>query len=560
MRTPSAIDRIADDYTHAYAALRPLEATAMGLPGYDHLMGDHSPASHDAVADLNRRTLAALDEADVADDTDRVTVAAMRDRLGLDLERHEAGEHLRNLNNIECPVQSFRDIFDQMPTSTTADWTTVAERLGGLPEAVDGFLACLEEGRSRGLRPSRLQTTDALGQAETLADPASSFFVAFTRGARPDGAEPGADLAQRLTSAGDAAAAAYGRLAAYLRDTVLPDAVEDPAFGRERYRLASRLFVGAEVDLDETYEWGLATLAEIAAEMEALAEKIAGPGASVADAVATLNADPDRILHGTDELQRWMQRTSDQAIADLDGTHFDISEKMHSLECCIAPTQNGGIYYTGPSDDFSRPGRMWWSVPPGVTEFTTWAEKTTVYHEGVPGHHLQIAQAVQNSAELNLWRRLACWISGHGEGWALYAERLMDEFGHLSDDGDRFGMLDSQRLRATRVVLDIGFHLKKEAPAEYGGGVWDYDKAWNLLRSNVLMEEKALRFELHRYLGWAGQAPSYRLGQRVWEQVREEARQVAEGRGEEFSLKEFHTRALNLGALPLDVLRAEMTR
>ena len=327
------------------------------------------------------------------------------------------------------------------------------------------------------------------------------------------------------------------------------------AAGREFYQRMSRQFIGATIDLDETYEWGVEELARVTAEQEALAREIAGPGASVADAVAALDGDPARQLHGTDALKAWMQETSDAAIAALDGVHFDIPEPLHRLECMIAPTQNGAIYYTGPTDDFSRPGRMWWSVPQGVTGFTTWREKTTVYHEGVPGHHLQIGQAVYNAAELNWWRRQICWLSGHGEGWALYAERLMEEFGFLTDPGDRFGMLDSQRLRATRVVLDLGVHLGKPAFDRYGGGTWDADKAWQLMKDNVNMDDGFLRFELNRYLGWPGQAPSYKVGQRIWEQIRADAAAAARARGEEFSLKAFHSKALNLGSLPLDVLR-----
>ena len=217
---------------------------------------------------------------------------------------------------------------------------------------------------------------------------------------------------------------AYDELAAFLRDELAPVASEHDAVGRELYALHSRRFLGAEIDLDETYEWGVAELARMVAEQEAIANEIL-PGASVAEAVAFLEQDSARKLHGTDALQAWMQETSDRAVAELGESHFDIPEPIRTLECMIAPTQNGGIYYTAPSDDFSRPGRMWWSVPPGVEEFNTWREKTTVYHEGVPGHHLQIGQAVYRAADLNRWRSLLCWVSGHGEGWALYAERLM---------------------------------------------------------------------------------------------------------------------------------------
>ena len=143
------------------------------------------------------------------------------------------------------------------------------------------------------------------------------------------------------------------------------------------------------MDLEETYAWGVQELDRLIAEQERVAEEIR-PGATIEEAKEILNNDPARQLKGTEALRVWMQELSDKAVADLAGVHFDIPDVMKTLECKIAPTDEGGIYYTGPSDDFSRPGRMWWSVPPGEDTFTTWAETTTVYHEGVPGHHLQV--------------------------------------------------------------------------------------------------------------------------------------------------------------------------
>jgi uncharacterized protein (DUF885 family) len=287
-------------------------------------------------------------------------------------------------------------------------------------------------------------------------------------------------------------------------------------------------------------------------EQESIAREIL-PGASVAEAVAHLEADPSRRLVGTDALQRWMQETSDEAVAELGATQFDIPEEIRALECLIAPTREGGIYYTGPSDDFTRPGRMWWSVPEGVTEFDTWREKTTVYHEGVPGHHLQIGQAVVNRRQLNTWRRQLAGTSGHAEGWALYAERLMQELGYLDDPADRLGMLDGQRMRAARVVLDIGVHLGKPRPD--GAGPWTAEYAFEFMGANVNMPPEFVRFEVHRYLGWPGQAPSYKVGQRIWEQLRDEVRRRE---GEGFDIRSFHSRALALGGVGLDTLRGAL--
>lgn len=555
MREATPIDAISEEYTRAVVDLSPMTATSLGVPGRDHLLDDLSPAGTQAGVDLVRATLAKLDAATPVDATDEVTLAAMRDRLGLELESAEAGDHRRQLNNLASPLQALRDVFDLMPTDTAEQWANIAGRLGAIPAALDGYVETLREGIATRNTPAIRQVELGIAEATGLADAEASFFTAFAAGARPDGAAPDGGLADDLARGAASAREAYGRLAAFLRDELAPAARPEDAAGREFYQRMSRQFIGATIDLDETYEWGVEELARVTAEQEALARDIAGPGASVADAVAALDGDPARQLHGTDALKAWMQETSDAAIAALDGVHFDIPEPLHRLECMIAPTQNGAIYYTGPTDDFSRPGRMWWSVPQGVTGFTTWREKTTVYHEGVPGHHLQVGQAVYNAAELNWWRRQLCWLSGHGEGWALYAERLMEEFGFLTDPGDRFGMLDSQRLRATRVVLDLGVHLGKPAFDRYGGGTWDADKAWQLMKDNVNMDDGFLRFELNRYLGWPGQAPSYKVGQRIWEQIRADAAAAAQARGEEFSLKDFHTRALNLGSLPLDVLR-----
>jgi uncharacterized protein (DUF885 family) len=205
---------------------------------------------------------------------------------------------------------------------------------------------------------------------------------------------------------------------------------------------------------------------------------------------------------------------------------------------------------------------MWWAVPTGVTDFATWREVTTVYHEGTPGHHLQVGQTAVNSAQLNRWQRLLCWVSGHGEGWALYAERLMEELGYLSDPGERLGMLDAQAFRAARVVVDIGMHLELTIPEDnpfgfHPGETWTPDLGLELMLGHCRMEEPFIRFEVNRYLGWPGQAPSYKVGERIWLQARDEARAR---HGASFDLKAFHAAALDLGPLGLDQLRRELSR
>ncbi|MDR1214348.1 MAG: DUF885 domain-containing protein [Propionibacteriaceae bacterium] len=552
-RSPSPIDQVAADHVTALAGLDPVFAIHTGLPGSPGLP-DYSPDGWAAREDLRRRTLAALRGLEPTDATDRITLAAIEERFAAESALQTAGEWAAQLNPITSPLTGLRAIFDLVPTATLDDWAAIATRLADLPDALAGYRASLRASADRGLAPARRQVEAALRRAVALADEATSFFVVFAATARPDGTAPPAALAADLERAAEAARRAYADMAAFLADELGPRARSDDAFGRDRYALWLPYFTGLQLDLDETYAWGLEELARTTAEQEAAARAIAGSGASIDDAIAVLDRDPARKLLGLDALRDWVQETADQAIAALDGTHFDIPAPVRRVEARIDPDRSGGVHYSAPSDDFTRPGRVWWSVPPGLTEFNSWREKTTVYHEAVPGHHLQNGLTIHNRAGLNLWRRHAARTSAHGEGWALYAERLMQELGFADDPGDRLGLLDGQRMRAARVVLDIGVHLRLPAPRRWGGGSWDAAKAWDFLRANVRWDEAFLKAELDRYLGWPGQAPSYKIGQRRWTQIRQEARLRAQAQGQDFDLKRFHGEALRLGPLPLSIL------
>lgn len=550
-RPQTAIDQVAEAWVDTLVAQVPEVGTYVGRTAANDRHADQSPAGHDALAAAARRTVAALGALERVDEVDVVTKTDLSSDLGLMLEQFDAKTHLRDLNVIESPAQQLRSVYDLMPQETEEDWATIARRMRALPEAIDGYVETLREGIREGVVPARRQVTEVITQIARYTD-GDGFFATFAAEASPTAGELPAALRRELRANADAARGAYDRLAQFLRGALVPVAGERDGVGREMYALASRRFLGATVDLDETYEWGIEELARMVAEQEAIANEIK-PGATVQEAIEFLENDASRKLHGTQALQRWMQETSDRAVAGLAATHFDIPDEIRTLECLIAPTQEGGIYYTGPSEDFSRPGRMWWSVPEGVTEFDTWRELTTVYHEGVPGHHLQIGQATANRAQLNSWRRLLAGSSGHAEGWALYAERLMEQLGYLDDPADRLGMLDGQRMRAARVVLDIGVHLGK--PRLDGTGVWDAEYALDFMMGNVNMPEAFVRYEVNRYLGWPGQAPSYKVGQRLWENVRDEVR-AREGAA--FDIKAFHKRALDLGGVGLDTLRATL--
>lgn len=550
-RAQTEIDRVAEGWVDTLVDLDPTVGTYIGRSEADDRLPDYSPEGHERTSEATRAALSALRAAPVVDDVDRVTRDDLGSELELALERDAAQLHLRDLNVIASPAQEIREVFDLMPTASLDDWSRIATRLAAVPEAIGGYAETLREGIRRGVVPAVRQVREVAAQARRTAA-SDGFFADFASSANADGTALPDSLQQDLERAASAAAEAYRGLAEFLEGELAPAAGQSDGVGREIYALQSRQFLGAVVDLDETYEWGIEELARMVAEQESIAREIV-PGGGVREAIAALEADPSRKLVGTEALQRWMQETSDRAVAELGASQFDIPEEIRTLECMIAPTQEGGIYYTGPTDDFSRPGRMWWSVPEGVTEFDTWRELTTVYHEGVPGHHLQIGQAVVNRGTLNLWRRQLAGTSGHAEGWALYAERLMEELGYLDDPADRLGMLDGQRMRAARVVLDIGVHLGKQRPD--GQGAWTGDYAFEFMGRNVAMNDGFITFEVNRYLGWPGQAPSYKVGQRIWEQLRDELRRRE---GADFDIRRFHSRALALGGVGLDTLRSAL--
>jgi uncharacterized protein (DUF885 family) len=562
-RTPastpdSPIDRLAERHLEQYIALDPIEATELGIAGHDHALPDYTPAGFEAMAELTRRSVAEAQAIEPASPREEVAKDAFLERLGLQLERFEAGVPQHQLNAISAVPAGLRQVFDLMPTATDQDWETIAIRLNQIGTTLDGYRDTLLDQAARG-RVSAVRQVNGLAEriASWTGAEGDDFFAGLAAQAPDSAVKP------KVEAAAASARTAFQEFGGWLTAALAPRAPERDACGREVYELASRNFLGATIDFDETYAWGWAELARIEGEMEKIAAELNGGDRSIEATAALLDNDPQRQIRGKEAFRDWMQQLSDAAVAELAGTHFDIADEIRTLECKIAPTSDGSIYYTQPSEDLTtRPGRMWWAVPNGVEDFATWREVTTVYHEGVPGHHLQVAQTMLRTDLLNRWQRLACWVSGHGEGWALYAERLMEELGYLEDPGARFGMLDAQGFRAARVIVDIGMHLELEVPRDNpfgwrGGERWNADLGFEFLRAHCRMEIEFLRAELNRYLGWPGQAPAYKVGERIWLQAREEAKQR---KGADFDLRTFHRDALNLGSIGLDPLRRALAK
>ena len=443
----------------------------LGVGGHDDRLPDLSPSGIDERALLERRTLEALAAAAQTTDGDRIAAEVMSERLQASLDLHDAGDDFLTLRVLASPPDTLRKVFDLMPLETEEDWQVVATRMSAVPAALEQYRATLAEGISRHRVCARRQVLATAAQCEAWGgrdQAGSSFFAGLARGYQ------GGTSTDFLERAAEAAARAYISLGAWLRDRYLPAATPVDGAGRERYERAARYFTGADLDLEDTYQFGWAELHRIEQRMSEVCDRIES-GASLAEAVVRLESDPARVIDGVEAFHAWNQELIDSTIASLNGVHFDIAEPIRRCQAMIAPAGGAAaMYYTGPSEDFSRPGRTWYPTL-GKTRFPLWREVSVCYHEGVPGHHLQISQVRYRKDHLNRFQRLAGFTSGHGEGWALYAERLMGELGYLDDPGYELGMLSAQAMRAVRVVVDIGMHLGLRIPEGeryHPGEVW----------------------------------------------------------------------------------------
>jgi uncharacterized protein (DUF885 family) len=557
MTTP--VGELADRYVERVGILDPLAATFEGITGHDAEMTDYSPDGVEERQTFDRTILHELGRTPITTEGDRIAAEVMRDQLERGLALADDGESFRELNVLACPVQYVRQCFDLMPRATLEDWETITARAALVPQALSGFEATLDEGRRQGLVAAQRQAVACAQQADVwggVDGRATPFFLTLVDAFDASGIDDPA-LHARLTQVAERATRAYSALGRYLIEEYLPDAVERDAVGPERYARWAAVFNGIDLDLRATYDWGWDELHRIEHAMGSVADRIV-PGEPLDDVVAYLDDAPDRAIEGVDKFRQWLQDLLDTTVEQLNGVHFDIPEPVQRVEAMIAP--DGGaaaMYYTGPAEDFSRPGRTWYPTL-GKTRFPLWREVSICYHEGVPGHHLQIAQVRYLADSLTRFQRTLAGCSGHAEGWALYAERLMGELGYLDDPASELGMLAAQAMRAARVVVDIGLHLELEIPASerYNPGtVWTPDLALDFMVERSKMPRDFMSSEIDRYLGLPGQAISYKVGEREWLEARDDARRLA---GDTFDLKAFHARALDLGPMGLAQLRREL--
>ncbi|WP_316777961.1 DUF885 domain-containing protein [Streptomyces sasae] len=559
-QTNSPLPRqVADTFVDELIALDPITGTFLGVKESSSRLPDTSPAGDEAVARLQRDTLARLAEAErqpgADSDIERRCARLLRERLTASLAVHEADESLRSVSNLSSVAHAVRQVFTVTPTATEEEWTAVAERLRAVPAALEGYRQSLELGLERKLYAGPRATVTFVGQLGEWSDTGDGrgWFEQFAA----TGPEA---LRAELDEAARAATQAVVALRDWMRDVYAPAVEGAPdVVGRERYARWVRYFNGTDLDLDEAYAYGWSEYHRLLGEMKTEAEKIL-PGAETPWVALAHLDEHGTHIEGVDEVQRWLQSVMDEAIEKLDGIHFDLAERVRRVESRIAPPGSAAApYYTPPSDDFSRPGCTWLPTM-GQTRFPVYDLVSTWYHEGVPGHHLQLAQWKHIAENLSRYQASVGMVSANAEGWALYAERLMDELGFLTDPERRLGYLDAQMMRAARVIIDIGMHLELTIPDDspfHPGERWTPALAQEFFGAHSSRPADFVESELTRYLSMPGQAIGYKLGERAWLLGREKAR---ERQGDAFDLKAWHMAALSQGSLGLDDLVDELSR
>ena len=542
----SEIFALSDQVVEAIAEHSPISATGMGSTLHQERLDDFSIENYEKLINYYREILAKLDLITPLDDIDRIAKSVLIERLQTRIALFESREGYVAFGAIASPSTEIRQVFELMPKSSEADFSHIESRLRDVPRALQSWRAALERVYAEGHKTARRQVLLVSSQLQETSQGGYRQFVLGLSSV------PSSVNSEALLEAASVAESGCAEMARWMREELAAQSDPEDAVGKARYEVWARNFTGANLDLLATYQWGVEELARITARAKAVGEKILPGAKSLQEVAEFCEQDSLHQINGEENLLQALKDFTENSIVAVDGKYFDIDPRMRFCDARLAPEGSAAApYYIPPSEDFSRPGITWYPTL-GSTRFNFWHIASTWYHEAVPGHHLQCATAILEKDRLSRFQRTEGWISGYGEGWALYAERFMDEIGGFADPRYELGFLSGQALRAARVVVDIGMHLKLP---NFSGGIWDAESAVELLVSQAMVEREYARSEVDRYLSWPGQAISYKVGEKVWLEVREAAKARLESN---FDMKSFHNYALKIGPMGLDALRAEI--
>ena len=460
----------------------------------------------------------------------------------------EAGIPRSEVSVTSSELHDIRGAFDLMPTEGEEAHANIDARLAAVPAALAGFRLTLLESADKGRVSAKRQYHEIAGQIRRWTGQEGTGGDVFKK--LVDSLDAEGALADSLARHAAGASAAFAEFGRFLDDELGPRGRDREAVGRDEYALCSRYFLGATVDLDETYAWGWAELKRLHDEMVETADRIV-PGGSVDEAVAALDADPAPLDRGSRAVPRLDAGARRPHASPRWPTSTSTSPSRSARSSAGSPRPTTAASTTHrPSEDFSRPGRMWWSVPDGIDTLLHLAGD----HDGLPRGRAGPPPAVRAD---DLPRRAAQPLAAPD----VLGQRPRRGLGALLRAADgrprlprrprrQDGHARQPAFRAARVIVDIGMHLELEIPKDnpfgfHPGETWTPALGLEFMRQHCRMEDEYIQYEVLRYLGWPGQAPAYKVGERMWLECRDE---VKARRGADFDLKQFHTEALNLGS------------
>lgn len=549
---PTNVNALADRYVAAYFDAFPHEATLAGAAG----------VTHDRLPDLSNATRM---QWQATEDSILVALESI-DPEGLEVGSPESITY-GFLTNLIRNAQAWRacrmELWNVSPTWTgwqqvmsllastqpigTAEQNDAAvRRFSQLPRFLDQEIENLREGLRLGYSAPKGNVQAVIAQVDALieAPVAESPFVAMA----PDSMTEFHARMEALETT--EIRPAMLRYRDFLEIEYLPAARTEIAVsanpdGATCYAAAIRYHATVDMTPRQVHETGLEQMELIRGEMREIARRMLGID-DVDEALRRMRTDPAYIFKSRQEVLEVAESAVDRAAAAVPqwfGIVPRATVRVEPVPSFSEPSAPGG-FYNPPAEDGSRPGTYLINLYQADTKPRAGVE-ATAFHETYPGHHLQGAIALERTDLHPLQRYM--FLSGFGEGWALYSERLADEMGLYSGDVDRLGLLSNEALRAARLVVDAGMHALG----------WTRQQAIDYMLANTAESEASVTAEVDRYIAVPGQATSYMLGNLEIRRLREHARTEL---GDAFDIRAFHDRVLEDGAVPLMMLGDKIER
>lgn len=529
-------------------------ATFSGNHRYDDRLSDQSRAARDAVDAHELETLAKLETIDRAklSATDRVSFDLMLAKTREDIEGQQfRGERALVLTAQDGPHLGFASLMQASPAATEADLKNVLARMAAFPRKVDQTIEQLREGIALGwvtFKPSLERVPAQIDGVLTTDVTKSPIYDPFTRMSKDIAAPVRERLAQEAQRAlRDEVYPALRRLRAFVVDELLPIAPQDGAMsaypgGRAAYEYALRTHTTTPLSAEQIHAIGLREVKRLRGEMEAQM-KLAGFDGGFDAFVAHLNTDPKFFYTDAQSLLAGYREIGKRIDPELPKLFAELPRAPYGVRAIPAHEGAGASdRYQNPAADGTTAGWFEANVV-ALGERPTWQMETLMAHEAVPGHHLQIARALELK-DLPRFRRDA-WYTAYIEGWALYAETLGAELGLYADPYSRFGHLQMQAFRAARLVVDTGIHALG----------WSRQQAIDWMTERTGFKREYVQAQIDRYYVWPGQATSYMIGELEIIALRDRARAAL---GDRFDIRRFHMAVLDTGPVPLSVLSQQI--